>query len=83
MSQSKSKSHYSDWSLWVSVALFSLFLLNVVVGKLSIVLSDRSLPLSLSPVSEFLLLFAACIFFVVATLKAETRRDGSRPINPR
>lgn len=83
MSQSKPKSPYADWSLWLSAALFSLFLLNVVVGKLSVVFSDRSLPLSLSPVSEFLLLFAACTFFVVAILKAEVKRDGPRPMNPR
>ncbi len=56
----------------VFIALFSLYVLNIFVGKISLHVTDRSLPLSLSGTVEFLLLFVACIFFVVGILQAES-----------
>lgn len=56
----------------VFIALFSIYVLNIFVGKLSLMIGGRSLPLSLSEVAEFLLLFVACIFFVMGVLQSES-----------
>ena len=56
----------------IFIALFSIYFLNIFIGKMSLLLTDRSLPLSLSGVVEFLLLFTACIFFVIGILQAES-----------
>lgn len=50
---------------------------NIIVGKISLVTTERSLPLSLSGVVEFLLLFFACIFFVAGILQAEKTRNNN------
>lgn len=62
----------------VFIALFSIYVLNIFVGKISLMVGDRSLPLSLNGVVEFLLLFVACIFFVMGILQAESSENKNR-----
>ena len=59
-----------NFALGVALALFAAFLINVTLGAMQFgaVLND---------VGEMLLLFSACIFFVVAILGLE-RREKSR-----
>lgn len=61
----------------VFIILFLIYVTNIIVGKISLVTTDRSLPLSLSGVVEFLLLFFACIFFVAGILQAEKTRNNN------
>ena len=63
---------FFDKSYWIFSVLFSLYFLNIFVGKISLMISDRALPWGLNGVSEFLLLLFACIFFVIGILKAES-----------
>lgn len=51
--------------------LFSVFLLNIFIGKLSLVISGGSQHWSLDGIYEFLLLFCACMFFVSDIIKSE------------
>ena len=50
--------------------LFSLYFINVLLGKVKISYG-LNLP-HLGSVAEFLMLFSACVFLIVASLKAET-----------
>jgi hypothetical protein len=52
------------------ILLFALYLLNVLLGKVSISYG-LNLP-HLGNVAEFLLLFGACILLIIAALKRET-----------
>jgi ABC-type bacteriocin/lantibiotic exporter with double-glycine peptidase domain len=65
----------------VFILLFLIYLLNIIVGKVSLMTTDRSLPLSLNGVVEFLLIFFACIFFVAGILQAEKTRDNNNLTN--
>jgi hypothetical protein len=56
-------------SLVICLLLFSLYFLNVVLGKVNIAYG-LNLP-HLESVAEFLLLFAASIVLIVAALKRE------------
>ena len=60
----------------VAALFFLLFCLNVVLGKLRIVLA-LDLPFLLPDVTEFLLLLFAALFFTLATLSRE-KAVGSR-----
>lgn len=62
----------------VFIALFSIYVLNIFVGKISLSVGERSLPLSLSGIVEFLLLFVACIFFVMGILQAESSNNKNK-----
>ena len=60
----------------LSVILFLVFVANIIVGKVSIAVFDRQLPLGLNEVLEFLILFFACIFFVIGILRSEANSDS-------
>jgi hypothetical protein len=55
----------------IAIALFMIFLVNVLVGKISMELLDYQLPLGFDGVVEFLVMCAACIFFVIGILRSE------------
>ncbi len=57
-------------SLIACILLFALYLINVLLGKISISYG-LNLP-HLGNVAEFLLLFGACILLIIAALKRET-----------
>ena len=50
--------------------LFAIYFINVILGKINIAYS-LTLP-HLGNVAEFLMLFGACIFLIIAALKRET-----------
>ena len=52
------------------ILLFALYLINVLLGKISISYG-LNLP-HLGNVAEFLLLFGACILLIITALKRET-----------
>jgi hypothetical protein len=52
------------------ILLFALYLINVLLGKISISYG-LNLP-HLGNVAEFLMLFGACILLIMAALKRET-----------
>ena len=56
-----------------SIVLFSLFVANVLVGKISILVGATT-PVHAGDVAEFLVLLAAVICFVVAALDREATR---------
>lgn len=55
----------------ISIFFFLIFVANIVVGRISTSVFDRQLPLGLSSVYEFLILFFACLFFVIGILRSE------------
>jgi hypothetical protein len=57
-------------SLIACILLFALYLINVLLGKISISYG-LNLP-HLGNVAEFLMLFGACILLIIAALKRET-----------
>jgi hypothetical protein len=57
-------------SLIACILLFALYLINVLLGKISISYG-LNLP-HLGIVAEFLMLFGACILLIIAALKRET-----------
>ena len=57
-------------SLIACFLLFALYLINVLLGKISISYG-LNLP-HLGNVAEFLMLFGACILLIIAALKRET-----------
>ena len=58
-------------TLRAAVLLFGLYVLNILVGKVSILMGADT-PVHAGDVVEFLVLFAAVICFVIATLRRET-----------
>ena len=56
-----------------AVLFFSLYVLNVLVGKVSVV-AGATVPLHAGDVPEFLVLLAAIICFVIAALDREAAR---------
>ncbi|MFT6044327.1 MAG: hypothetical protein ACI9WC_000024 [Arenicella sp.] len=56
---------------WGFTLFFSIYLLNIFVGKVSLLVTDGSHYWSLNVVFEFLLLLMACVFFVSDILQAE------------
>ncbi len=60
----------------ISIILFLIFVGNIFVGKISTAVFDRQLPLGLNEVFEFLILFFACIFFVIGILRSEAQADS-------
>jgi heme A synthase len=60
-------------ALITSVALFAIFIINVILGKINIAYG-LNLPHA-DNVGEFLLLFVACILLIIAALKRETREN--------
>ncbi len=61
-----------NWSLVGSGLMFGLYCFNVAIGKISLVASKKPF-FSMGDVGEFLVLFAAVIFLVVAMLDRETQ----------
>jgi heme A synthase len=55
--------------------LFGFYCLNVVVGKIAL-LSDKKPFISMGDVGEFIVLFAAVVFFVIAMLEREAQLKG-------
>lgn len=58
-------------ALAASAALFILYFINVVVGKASLLMGAIQ-PLHAGDLTEFLVLLAAVVCFVVAALQRET-----------
>lgn len=56
-----------------ALLFFSLYVLNVLVGKVS-VMAGASIPVHAGDIPEFLLLLAAIICFVIAALAREAAR---------
>ena len=67
-------------ALAIFFAGFSLFVLNVLLGKASIVFDWQNVPL-LGDVPEFLLLLAAVTVFVVAFLQRESAEESNETAN--
>ena len=63
------------WWLISSGLLFGIYCLNVAVGKIALV-SDMKPFFSMGDVGEFLLLFAAVMFLVVAMLEREAQQQA-------
>ncbi len=63
--------------IWLSFVFFAAFVLDVLIGKVSI-LSGSELPVHAGDTIEFLVLFGAVIFFVIATLRQEVRRKSAQ-----
>lgn len=57
-------------ALIASAVLFALYFVNVVVGKVSLLMGATQ-PLHAGDVTEFLVLLAAVICFIVAALQRE------------
>ena len=60
----------------LSILFFLIFVANIIVGRVSTSIFDRQLPLGLSGVYEFLVLFFACLFFVAAILRSEANDES-------
>ncbi len=60
-------------ALRASIVLFTLFVANVLVGKISILVGATT-PVHAGDVVEFLVLLAAVVCFVVAALDREATR---------
>ena len=58
-----------------SILLFMIFVMNIIVGRVSTSVFDRQLPLGLNEVFEFLILFFACLFFVAGILRSEAEAE--------
>ena len=54
--------------------LFAVFAGNIVMGKIALLDSATTLP-GLGDVGEFLVLFAAVVFFIAACVKRESAQD--------
>ena len=63
------------WSLWAAVLLGLCFVANVAVGKVAFLRGATSHP-GLGDVGEFILLFIAVFFFIVACLTREPAAAG-------
>lgn len=77
----KTQNGIDRWALVASAILFGLYLINVLVGKVS-ALMGASEPMSIGDVPEFLCLLAASICFVAGTLSKEKQakaESSSRP----
>jgi hypothetical protein len=61
--------------LWISIFFFAIYFANIIVGKLSLVFTSSTLPISLPVTVEFILLALACIFFVIEILFIEERES--------
>ena len=55
----------------IAIALFIIFFGNVLIGKISMEFFEYQLPLGFDGVLEFLVLCAACAFFVIGILRSE------------
>ena len=64
------------WPFLMASGLFSIFAINILVGKYTMTVGGRDLPLSLGGVVEFLLLLATCIFFVVGIIRSEAAKPS-------
>ena len=56
-----------------SIILFVIFVMNIIVGRVSTSVFDRQLPLGLNEVIEFSILLFACMFFVIGILRSEAQ----------
>jgi len=61
------------WAFRGALLFFSLYVLNVLVGKIS-VMAGATTPFHAGDVAEFLILLAAIICFVIAALSREAAR---------
>ena len=67
-------------ALILFTVLFGLYMLNVVIGKITIVFGWKAY--HIGDVGEFLILLAASIAFIVAALHRETIRNASQGPTP-
>jgi hypothetical protein len=58
----------------IATVLFLIFVANILVGKISMSLFDRQLPLGFGGTIEFLLMLAACIALVAGVLRSESQK---------
>ena len=66
-------------ALLIAGGFFAIFAANVVIGKIAIVNGATTTP-GLGDVGEFLVLFAAVVFFIIACLFRE-RADSQKNQN--
>ena len=59
-----------------SILLFAIFVMNIIVGRVSTSVFDRQLPLGLNNVLEFSILLFACMFFVIGILRSEAESQS-------
>ena len=78
MKSSDKQTKQSRIPLLLAILFFSIYFINVIVGKISLVFFEANLPVSLSPVIEFALLALACVFFVVEILRAEASASADQ-----
>jgi len=62
--------------LAIAGALFALFIMNIFAGKIALTLDEQPI-MSLGDVGEFLVLFAAVIFFIIVVLRREIHESGA------
>jgi len=61
-------------ALFAATALFVVFAGNIVVGKIAVLGGATTVP-GLGDVGEFLVLFAAVVFFIIACLAREREQN--------
>ena len=61
-----------NYAFSFAIAFFVVFLVNVLVGKISMEFLNYQLPLGFDGVVEFLVMCAACVFFVIGILLSES-----------
>ncbi len=64
-------------ALLIAGGLFAVFAANVVIGKIAIVGGATTVP-GLGDVGEFLVLFAAVMFFIAACLHKERTENQNK-----
>jgi hypothetical protein len=62
----------------IAIVLFTIFVANIIVGKISMVFWDMQLPLGFGGVIEFLLMCAACAFLVIGFVRSERLNKNNK-----
>ena len=55
----------------LSVLLFTIYVVNILVGKISVLVRDVNTPIGLGDVSAAFILFASVVLFVAGVFKYE------------
>lgn len=62
--------------LWISGLLFLVYLVNIAVGKISVLSASGSIA-GIGDVAEFLVLFGSAAFFIIAVLIKEKAAESA------